>query len=33
VPLGNELSVQFILRTVWMDPSNPLTLTYQYVAS
>jgi polycomb group RING finger protein 3 len=33
VPLGNELSVQFILRTVWMDSSNPLTLTYQYVPS
>jgi polycomb group RING finger protein 3 len=33
VPLGNELSVQFILRTVWMDSSNPLTLTYQYAAS
>jgi polycomb group RING finger protein 3 len=33
VPLGNELSVNFILRTVWMDSSNPLTLTYQYAAS
>jgi hypothetical protein len=32
VPLGNELSVNFILRTVWMDTSNPLTLTYQYAA-
>jgi polycomb group RING finger protein 3 len=33
VPLGNELSVNFILRTVWMDSSNPLTLTYQYASS
>jgi polycomb group RING finger protein 3 len=32
VPLGNELSVNFILRTVWMDSSNPLTLTYRYAA-
>lgn len=32
VPLGNELSVNFILRTVWMDDNNPLTLTYQYTA-
>jgi Zinc finger, C3HC4 type (RING finger) len=30
VPLGNELSVKFILRTVWMDLDQRLTLTYRY---
>jgi hypothetical protein len=33
VPLGNELSVNFILRTVWMDTTKSLTLAYQYAAS
>jgi Zinc finger, C3HC4 type (RING finger) len=30
VPLGNELSVKFVLRTVWMDLDQRLTLTYRY---
>lgn len=30
VPLGNELSVTFVSRTVWMDPTNELTLKYRY---
>lgn len=31
VPLGNELSVKFILRTVWMDQDQRLTLSYRCV--
>lgn len=30
VPLGNELSVTFVARTVWMDPINKPTLHYRY---
>jgi hypothetical protein len=30
IPLGNELSVNFVWRTVWIDHSKKLTLFYRY---
>jgi len=32
VPLGNELSVDFVWRTVWMEDDEPLTLSYRYAS-